>query len=184
VSVLATVENTPLAWSERAESALEPWAACGWSVSGQQRRIAKAVELLQLRPGESLLDFGCGTGQLSEHLPAGIEYLGYDWASGMVDRARREHPRNFTYLEPSGVFDAVVCVGTFNLPGSVEETWATLRRLWSSARRALLVSLYAGVDPVCLRYGPAETAAFAQTLTSSWLLERHMPNDLMLLVRR
>lgn len=72
------------------------------------------VSLLDPRPGELILDLGCGTGQLTKAIAeAGARVVGMDNSPGMVEAARARYPelefacgdaRNFSY--PSE-FDAV-----------------------------------------------------------------------------
>ena len=53
---------------------------------------AGVVDLLDLAPGDHLLDLGCGTGQLSRRLAdEGVEVVGLDSSAEMVDRARERH---------------------------------------------------------------------------------------------
>lgn len=185
--VIAAPENTAGAWSERATIA-EPWTACGWSAAGQYARHTAAIAALDPKPGERLLDWACGTGELFEMLPDGVAYLGYDRSDGMVDRARRDHAGTFQNFEPTSLagFDLIACIGPFNLPDgwSKTQTWQTLHRLWEQSRcRALVASLYAGDDPNCLIYTEQELWANARL---SWNVHvtRILPNDLMLEARR
>lgn len=59
--------------------------------------------------GATVLDYGCGSGPISELFPADL-YTGYDLSPEMVDIARKNHPsRNFTnVLETSDMYDCVV----------------------------------------------------------------------------
>jgi trans-aconitate methyltransferase len=56
--------------------------------------MAKGVlELLAPRPGERILDLGCGTGQLTSQIASrGAEVLGLDLSLGMIDEARKKFP--------------------------------------------------------------------------------------------
>jgi hypothetical protein len=137
-------------------------------------------------PSGTLLDFGCGLGDFSSWVPQ-VEYVGYDWAPGMVERAQKEHGskrRRFTNEMPEGRFDVVVCIGPFNLPGSFEETWETLGKLWSRSKYCLAVCLYYGNDPSCLSYSPSCVASFADSKAEFWTLEKHRHNDLLMVLRR
>jgi SAM-dependent methyltransferase len=185
--VLADVENTADAWSARALTAATPWEAAGWSKGGQASRFAAILAATAPRADERLLDFGCGTGELTAHLPAVVEYIGFDAAAGMVERAQREHPgRRFQTWEPLGVFDITVAIGPFNLPGgsSKQHTWAALRRLWDNTTRVLACSLYAGPDDRCLIYTEDEASKFARGEAYRWRVERHLPNDLLMVLER
>ena len=54
---------------------------------------ADLVDLLAPRPGERVLDLGCGTGELTAQLAErGARVLGLDASSEMVAEARRKHP--------------------------------------------------------------------------------------------
>ena len=51
------------------------------------------VELLDPRPGERVLDAGCGTGQLTARIAeSGADVVGVDNSPEMVDRASRNYP--------------------------------------------------------------------------------------------
>ncbi|MDS0282141.1 class I SAM-dependent methyltransferase [Haloarcula onubensis] len=72
------------------------------------------VRLLSPRPGESVLDVGCGTGTLSAVIAdSGAEVVGVDAAESMVTRARERYPdlefavADAREYDPDGTFDAV-----------------------------------------------------------------------------
>lgn len=51
------------------------------------------LQLLNPQPGESILDLGCGTGQLTEKIAqVGAEVMGVDYASTMIEKARQNYP--------------------------------------------------------------------------------------------
>ncbi|MFN6570860.1 class I SAM-dependent methyltransferase [Dendronalium sp. ChiSLP03b] len=68
------------------------------------------LKLLNPKPGESILDLGCGTGQLTEKIAlTGAEVIGIDSAPAMIEKARQNYPhlrfevadaRNFQVKEP------------------------------------------------------------------------------------
>ena len=182
--------NTPEAWTLRAETLEEPWAACGWSRDGQRERFEAILWALDPNPGESLLDWGCGTGDLSELLADGVYYVGFDSATGMIERASAEHSadnRLFLRDVPSRLFDLVACIGPFNLPDhwSKQRTWHTMRHLWDTTRcRTLAVSLYAGDDGQCLQYTEVEARVCGRQLGYDVTIERTRANDLLLVARR
>jgi SAM-dependent methyltransferase len=189
MSVLTDTRNTPEAWSGRA-SAPSSWEAAGWSEYGQIQRFLAALRHLGLREGDSVLDFGCGTGRFCEFLPIDVLYHGYDWAPGMVERMVHEHPRAVPLeILPDRLFDHVTAIGCFNLADgwSKERTWERLFELWSEhTRRTLVVLLYRGHDSACLRYEPEDAAEFARRLGSSTFAvdATYLPNDLLLELRR
>lgn len=76
---------------------------------------ASVIELLAPRPGERILDLGCGTGQLTAQIAeSGASVVGLDNSSAMVDEARRLYPdvefqlgdaHDFEFIETfAGVF--------------------------------------------------------------------------------
>jgi len=79
----------------------EDWIAAAWG-EGRNRellsdqplrprpRLARAMELVQLRPGLPLLDLACGRGEvLALAAAAGAEAVGIDFSSAAIDFARR-----------------------------------------------------------------------------------------------
>jgi SAM-dependent methyltransferase len=61
------------------------------------------------RPGERLLDLGCGVGASLDDMPAGIDYTGIDINTAYIDEARRRYPGRGRFL--------VGDVASFDLPG-------------------------------------------------------------------
>src|SRR5688572_23689806 len=58
-----------------------------WKLAGE------VLDLLDARPGERVIDLGCGTGHLTAQIAErGAEVIGVDASADMVDQARREHP--------------------------------------------------------------------------------------------
>lgn len=181
-----SVENTPAAWSRRAETFATSWGAAGWTRAGQSERFVKVLDALKPQPGERLLDYGCGTGALSDLVGPDVTYLGYDFSPGMVARARREH-EGVLFLNRVSIAraDVVACVGTFNLPGDKAATWQTLRWLWHDLEpRAMAVSLYAGRDSRCLTYTVDETLRAVAGFSWRVSVERWRHNDILAVVRR
>lgn len=179
------IANTPEAWSERA--AIEaPWDAARWSQEGQERRFKAVLRHLDLVDGDTLLDFGCGTGYFSEFLPTSVAYYAYDWASGMRERVRSTYDRAWVLdeMQTDMQFDHVVCIGTFNLAESwsKEQTWDTLEWLWTLTRKSLVACFYRGSDLACLHYEPEEVLAFTGDSFSIDCI--YLPNDILLDMRR
>lgn len=183
------LENTPRAWSERANRPAS-WEAALWSEAGQTQRFLAVLKHLNLREGDSVLDFGCGTGRLCAFLPNWVNYHGLDWSSAMRERVSLEQPRARVLDSlPETIFDHVVAVGTFNLAGewTKEHTWEQLADLWNGyIRRSLVVSLYRGHDSSCLCYEPEDLAEFARRMgCASFAIDAtYLENDLILEMRR
>lgn len=175
-----------MAWSERADT-VTSHEASGWSEKGQTLRFLAVLDHLDLRPGESVLDFGCGTGRFSAFLPHTAAYLGYDSAAGMVNRARADHPgQQFDNEIPPVIFDHVVAIGPFNLP-SDEDPFDQIEWLWRMCvRRSIVISLYRGDDQRCLCYEAGDAVALARRLGAHRFRidTTHLDNDLIVSFRR
>ena len=51
------------------------------------------LELLAAKPGERILDVGCGTGHLTAQIAAtGAHVVGIDASSAMIEQAREKYP--------------------------------------------------------------------------------------------
>jgi len=55
---------------------------------GREKAALRIVELLAIRPGDRVLDIGCGTADILHYLPAGIDYHGFDVSEEYVSAAR------------------------------------------------------------------------------------------------
>ncbi len=58
------------------------------ALGARRARRVVADEFLRANAGDFLLDVGCGTGEMLEHLPAGIRYLGLDLSESYITSAR------------------------------------------------------------------------------------------------
>lgn len=76
--------------------AVDPRSILSWApvyslfrqlVGRDSARLAYARDYLRVRPGERVLDIGCGTGDMLRYLPA-VSYVGYDLSRSYIDRAR------------------------------------------------------------------------------------------------
>jgi cyclopropane fatty-acyl-phospholipid synthase-like methyltransferase len=70
-----------------------PWAYDFFlTLLGAHRgRRLLADDHLRARPGDHILDIGCGTGEMLRFLPRGVHYIGFDLSQRYVDAARAQH---------------------------------------------------------------------------------------------
>jgi trans-aconitate methyltransferase len=85
------------------------------------KMAAGVLDLLEAKPGERILDLGCGTGHLTSQIAEkGAKVLGVDRSASMVQQAREKYPalrfevmdaREISFAEP---FDAVFSNATLH----------------------------------------------------------------------
>lgn len=103
---------------------------------------ASLVELLAPRPGQRILDLGCGTGHLTARIAeAGAEAVGLDASAEMLAQARAAYPRlsfvqgdarDFSFPEP---FDAVFSNAVLHWVGEPGAVTARVRNALKSGGR-------------------------------------------------
>jgi len=123
----------------------DPARAAGWEHPlGQAARFEAA--LAPVRPGDAVLDLGCGPAALFPYLAArvpGARYVGVDRLPAMLARARAAHPTADLRLAdalgaaPLPEADVVVAVGTLVDGHPVANDAARFARLRALAARAL-----------------------------------------------
>jgi len=131
-----------------------------------QRRLIR--DHVRPTPGLRLLDIGCGTGAILEHVPAGVDYHGFDLSERYVAAARRQWGARGQFWQASveeapglagGRFDRALAVGVLH---HLDDDGA--RRLAGFAAAAL------ADDGALVTYDPAITSA--TSCAARFLIER------------
>ena len=124
--------------------------ALRWTRAGQVKRYSWLMRLLEPSQGESLLDYGCGLGDLlgfAKKSGHSIEYTGTDINPELIEHASLRHTGakfmvldiEDTPLDESQKFDMVALCGVFNtrIQGATESMKNVMRLLWPHTGRTL-----------------------------------------------
>ena len=109
----------------------------------------RLIEKLALRPGDSVLEVGCGAGAMCKALhERGLKVAGVDYTPGLVEICRRAIPDG-TFLVAEGAtfemekkdFDAVISHSVFHYFPSEEYALRTFRRMVEHTRDGGFIAL-------------------------------------------
>ena len=100
---------------------------------------ADLVDLLQPKPGETILDLGCGTGQLTNRIAeSGAVVTGLDSAPAMVAQARMNYPA-LRFLLADGA--------AFTLPAPVDAVFSNAVLHWIARPAAVVECIRRALKP-------------------------------------
>jgi len=181
----------------RAHFDILDWAA----PETQQQRFEILADNVELQ-GRSLLDVGCGLGDLASFLDKRgieVEYTGVDVVEQMVIRARELHPsRSFECVnifdDPEALggstFDIVFCSGTLNLDlsNNLEFVKTALPAMLCRTKESLVVNMLharmAPGEPQYFAYNPDTICAILKPLCSEVrLIDDYLPNDFTVIAK-
>lgn len=122
-----------------------------WSAKGQSARFNAISSLIPQTGGLSLLDYGCGLGDLHAHLRAegfNLAYTGMDINPTLIEAARTKYPGvefmvcDIEREELARLFDISVLCGVFNYKAEgVNESFInTLRLLMGKTRLRMIAT--------------------------------------------
>ncbi len=144
--------------------------------------VARAAAL---QPGDSVVDVGCGTGEMAPIVPAGCHYLGVDLSEDNLRTARDWHSapgREFRQLDltkdplPGGPFDVALMVAILHHMDDAT-TDAVLTQLVPQVRKRIVVMDFIAMEgnPVQRMWAALDQGKHVRTLwQQKELLERHM----------
>lgn len=167
--------------------------ALGWKTpEGQQRRFAVLTEIADLT-GCSVLDVGCGHGDLRAYLGArfdGVRYAGLDHFAPFLDVAVARYgdwPETTFLLgdfwaAPLPRADYVLASGALGYRSSTPDfVFKMIRRLYAACRRGLGFNLLAAVERpeenILAGYPPEPVVAYCRTLTPHLVLRNDYLDD-------
>src|SRR3954453_22024426 len=100
---------------------------------------AGVIELLAPRPGERIIDLGCGTGALTAEIAAaGAEIVGIDASEAMIARARELYPQ---------LGFEVARGEDFSVAAPVDAVFSSAALHWMSPPEAVVASIARALEP-------------------------------------
>lgn len=77
-----------------------PWAyrLLIWLVRSEKAWRWFTDQVLQIRPGQKVIDIGCGPGTILNVLPRGIDYVGVDISKKYITEARKRYGDRATFI--------------------------------------------------------------------------------------
>jgi SAM-dependent methyltransferase len=180
-------ESSPRSWDSYASRGGPDHviADCG-SRESHERRL-RALLRLPIEEGETLLEFGCGTGRLADLTPRAVHYEGLDWSEEVITLARSRRPESVfrcgsvADLTPH---DWVVASGPFNYSKgwTKDQTAGVVAAMWGASRRGIALTVLRVPADGRLHYDSGEMIIFLAGCDWAHLeLDRsYLPNDMCL----
>ncbi len=146
--------------------------ALGWSSEeSQHARFKVLMEIRDLRYG-TVLDWGCGFGDLSAYLDPLVNYMGYDPDPQMLERARAKYPQAHFFDHPMQA-DYILESGAFNL---TRDWWPDVETMWALCRKGMALNFTSSLaerqTPGIVYADPFTTVRACAALTKKFVL-RH-----------
>jgi trans-aconitate methyltransferase len=128
------------------------------------KMAAGVLELLAPKPGEKILDVGCGTGHLTAQIAeAGAEVLGVDRSAEMIRQAKEKYPD--LHFE---VMDATQIV----VPESFDAVFSNATLHWIKEPERVITGIAKALRPsgrfVAEFGGKGNTTGFLEAVQNSW----------------
>jgi phosphatidylethanolamine/phosphatidyl-N-methylethanolamine N-methyltransferase len=119
-----------------------------------------ALEAMELRPGENVLEIGVGTGLVLPLYPRSVDVVGIDLSEGMLEEARYRIAalgmRNATVLRmdaakldfPDASFDAILAPYVISVVSEPERVLAEMKRVCRPGGRIVIVNHFLSRNPL------------------------------------
>lgn len=114
-------------------------------LGGTSARKRIVAEHIRVRPGDVVVDVGCGTAELLRHFPQDITYHGFDLSPDYIDAARKRFPG-----KPQFAFHArdITTLGRDEIPPcDLAIAFGVLHHVNDAGARGLLENLYERLAP-------------------------------------
>jgi ubiquinone/menaquinone biosynthesis C-methylase UbiE len=171
----------------------------GWPKGDPEFRYYILTSIANFKDGETLLDLGCGFGDLYSFLKLyspHIKYMGVDFNHEFIEIGKKVYPNADLRVgdimkDDYGVFDWVVGYGIFNsrLPETSNEVSIkeTIQKMFKIAKKGVSVNFLSSyvdyMNPVTYHVSPEWAFSFAKTLTKRVVLRHdYMPYDFFLYI--
>jgi len=106
------------------------------------------VELLDPKPGERILDLGCGSGQLTAKIAeAGARVIGIDLSPDMIAQARANYPEDRTAIRQGKVEFAIGDATSFELAEPVDAVFSNAVLHWVKDAAAAIACVWRALKP-------------------------------------
>ena len=133
--------------------------AVRWTPEGQLKRYETLLQIAGDLSGKSVLDFGCGKGDLYSYIRdrgIHIQYCGIDINENLIELAKNKYPEaefhalDIEETDFNKVFDVILICGVFNLriAGIEESMRSVLKRIFSLAKEVLHLNLLTYYVPI------------------------------------
>jgi ubiquinone/menaquinone biosynthesis C-methylase UbiE len=169
----------------------------GWPKGDPEFRYHILTSLAVLQKGDTLLDLGCGFGDLFSFLnkySPGVKYMGVDFNNELIEVGKNVYPDadlrvGDIMIDDFGTFDWVVAYGIFNnrLPETSNEDSIkkTVQKMFQIAKKGVSVNFLTSyvdyTNPMAYHVSPEWAFSFAKTLTKRVCLRHdYMPYDFFL----
>ena len=193
------LKDTQSYWDNRARTVSDDAGAVEQSSRTQRMRF-EAFLMANDLSGRSLLDVGCGVGDLLQHLrrrQINCDYTGYDISPEMIRRCRERYPadkfeaRNILEMAPQPAFDYTISIGIHNIrvAGGREILEQVTRRQFELCRVAAHISIltdrFQGFAPHIQPWKAEDMLSLALSITPYVALHHdYLPNDFSLTLYR
>ena len=133
--------------------------AVRWTPEGQLRHYSTLLQIAGDLSGKSVLDFGCGKGDLYSYIRdrgIHVQYCGIDINENLIELAKNKYPEaefhalDIEETDFTKVFDVILICGVFNLriAGIEESMRSVLKRIFSLAKEVLHLNLLTYYVPI------------------------------------